>query len=287
MRLRDSLGRLRDHGELLFVSVLLHSLLVLFPWQEKSRPVVEPKTPASPISVVDASQLPQLSTSDSQQLPIVLSEPVIRPPVPAVEDLPPVNLPAPLPPDAPVIEQRDDLTNDPALEESSYPDSTPTPMTSTAPAEASPTTPAVTPANEAKIAADWESFVGHLQLQDVGFESSTLLHIFKIYDDPDQTNQFFHEKEDEDEDRQPKLNVLSHYLFSEQTPEQIMQSVVVPGLSSDTSLKLQPQENFTAGLAHQLLQGEVLRYLIIVQFNGTNDSVLILSDSLPRDLTAE
>ena len=287
LRRPDSLGRPRHRGALIFVSVLLHSLLALFPWQERSRPVAEPETPASPMTVVDASQLPQLSVSDSQQLPIALSEPSIPPPTVAI--LPPVDAPVDLPPDESVMETRDLLVDEPTLEETPYPGTTPTPTTSPVPAETSPTTPTVTPPSEAKIAADWENFVGHLQLQNGGLESSTLLQIFNIYDyaDSEQTDQFFYEEKDEDGNRRPKLNVLDKHLFSEQTPEQILETVIMPGRSSDTSLRLQPQEDFTAGLAHQLIQGDVLRYLIIVQFNGTNDSVLILSDSLPEGLTGE
>lgn len=290
-RRRDSLGRRHNRGALVFVSVLLHSLLVLFPWQEKSRPVAQPEIPASPMTVVDASQLPQLSVSDSQQLPIALAEPYI--PSPAVAVLPPVDTPAELPLDEPVVETSDRLIGENGLEEPLPSENTSTPTASTVPGETSPTTPAITPPNEAKIAADWENFVGHLQLQNDSFESSSLLGIFRIYDVPGQIDQFFYEEEDEDGNRRPKLNVLYKHLFEGQTPEQVLQTVVTPGFSSDTSFKLQPQENFSvqenfpAGVAYQLLQGEVLRYLIIVQFNEHNDSVLILSDSLPEGLTAE
>jgi len=297
-RLCDSLGRIRHRGALLFVSVLIHSLLVLIPWQKKSRPRPDPPTPANPISVVDASQLPKLpipdsQLPDSQQLPVVLAEPSIPPPAPVVEVLPPVVSPAPLPlpPEKLVIEERVVSTDGPMLADPPNSESTPTP--STTPAETSPTTPAVTPPNAAKIAADWENFVGHLQLQDGGLDSSNLLQIFNIFATPGQTDQFFYKDEDENGNRQPKLNVLYEALFSEQTPEQILETVVRPGFSSDTSFNLQRQENFPiqenfpAGSAYQLLQGSVLRYLIIVQFNEHNDSVLILSESLPEGLTAE
>ncbi|MEM8503800.1 MAG: hypothetical protein AAF716_11685 [Cyanobacteria bacterium P01_D01_bin.1] len=285
----NSLGRLRYRGALLFVSVLLHSLLALSPWQRRSRPLMVPPTPVSPIPVVDASQIPQLSVSDSQQLPIVSSEPSPPPPAPATEVLPPVDIPVPLLQNEPVTAPSDGAasplenrpTSEPALEESPYSDNVPTTTTSAATGESSPTTPAITPPDEAKIAADWENFVDHLQLQDNGFEATTLLDIFGIFGEPEQAKQFF------DDNDQPKLDVLSYYLFPEQTPEQVWQTVVTPGLSSDTSLKLQPQEDFTSGLAYQLLQGEVLRYLIIVRLNERSGSVLILSNSLPEDSTAD
>lgn len=280
---RGSSGGLRHRGALLFVSVLLHSLLVLMPWHKKSRPLAEPLPPALPISVVDASQLPQLSLAEAQQLPVAPAEPSISPPAPAVEVLPPVDLATPIPLDEPVIEPSEPLANEATLEE---PPSSESPTTPSTPSVGgTPTTPIVTPPSEAKIAADWESFVSHLQLQnDSRIEDSTLLQIFNIYGyaDSEQTDQFFYEEKDEDGNRRPKLNVLYKHLFSDQTPEQILETVVMPGFSGDTSLQLQPQEDFTAGLARRLIQGDVLRYLIIVQFNGTNDSVLILSDSLPE-----
>ncbi|MEO0771509.1 MAG: hypothetical protein AAFY72_19160, partial [Cyanobacteria bacterium J06649_4] len=244
-RLRDSFGRLRDRGALLFTSVLLHSLLVLIPWSKRARPLAEPSPPASPISVVDASQLPQLSISDSQQLSTDPSEPVIRPPEPAVKVSPPVNLPVPLPPDEIVFEASEALNSEPAPEEPSYASSTPTPSTSTTPTETSPTTPTSTLPSEAKIAADWAGFVGYLQDQEAVSESSTLLQIFNIFANPGQIDQFFYEEKDEDGNRQPKINVLYKHLFSEQTPEQILENVVMPGFGSDTSFKIQRQENFT------------------------------------------
>ncbi|MBT9317803.1 hypothetical protein [Leptothoe spongobia] len=55
----------------------------------------------------------------------------------------------------------------------------------------------------------------------------------------------------------------------------------MPELISNTGFDPQPQENFPAGLAYQLLQGEMLRYLIIVRLNEGSGSVLLLSESLP------
>ena len=136
--------------------------------------------------------------------------------------------------------------------------------------------PGVTPTNEANVAADWENLVGHLQLQSNGFDSYTLLSIFNDFGETEQTNQFF------DENDQPKLSVFSYHHFPHQTPEQVVQAVVMPELTSNTDFSLQPQEDFTAGLAYELSQGEMLRYLIVLPLSERSGSVLVLSDSLPE-----
>jgi|GEM_PF-6655806 len=288
-----------DRGVALFISVLLHSLLLLFPWQEKPRPLPVSSTPTSSISVVEASQLPTLPASESQPLSAVPSSP---PPTPAVPLSPPVAIPvdppADLTPDDPITETSDSPIDEPAPEAAPYADLTPddpitetsdspidepapeaAPYSDSVPAatpSAVPSTPtSVTPTDEAKIAADWENLVGHLQRQNEGFESFTLLDIFNFFGEPEQANQFF------DENNQPKLDVSSFYHFPEQTPEQVLQTVVMPELTSNTGFELQPRENFPAGLVYQLLQGEMLRYLIIVRLNERSGSVLMLSDSLP------
>ncbi|MEM1308448.1 MAG: hypothetical protein AAGF98_02915 [Cyanobacteria bacterium P01_H01_bin.153] len=135
--------------------------------------------------------------------------------------------------------------------------------------------PPGTPADEAQIDAEWEYLVGYLEDQDDGLENSSPFQIFSIFGDPVQVNQFF------DENNKPKFDPSSFYLFPEQTPEQVFRDVVMPELNSKTGFDLQPQGNFPAGLAYQLLQGEMLRYLIIVRLGDGNDSVLMLSESLP------
>ena len=222
---------------MLVISVLLHSLLALLPWQEKSRPLAVSSTPTSPIppvgpiSVVDASQLPTLPESE----PVPSSPPV---------------------PDTPIPE----TSNSPEPAPETAPDSDPTPVTSAD--------------DEAKIAAaEWEQLVGYLKDQDEGF-GFTLFDIFENFGEIGQTYQFFYEK------NQPRLDISSFYHFPEQTPEQVFQTVVTPELTKNTGFDPQPQENFSAGLVYQLLQGEMLRYLIIVKLRDGEGSVLLLSESL-------
>lgn len=55
----------------------------------------------------------------------------------------------------------------------------------------------------------------------------------------------------------------------------------MPEVTSNTGFDLHLRENFPAELAYQLLQGQMLRYLIIVRLNERRGSVLMLADSLP------
>ena len=258
-----------NRGVMLSISVLLHSLLALLPWQEKSRPLVVSSTPTVPISIVDASQLPTLSASESQLSPS-------RPPAPAVPRSPPADSPwaanAPLPEtsDGPEPAPEADQTADTSIPETS---DSPEPPLDAAPNN-NPTS--VTSADEeAKIAADWEHLVGYLQGQNEGLEKSDPLQIFNLFGEPGQVNQFF------DENSQPKFDESSFSHFLTQTPEQVWQTVVMPELTSTTDFDLRLQENFSAGLAYQLLQGEMVRYLIIVKLSEGNGSVLMISESLP------
>ncbi|MEM9905612.1 MAG: hypothetical protein AAF921_11375 [Cyanobacteria bacterium P01_D01_bin.44] len=262
----------RDRGVMLFISVLLHGLLALLPWQEKSRPLAVSSTPTSPISIVDASQLPTLPASESQ--PALSSQPA-----PAVPVSPPADPPwtadalipetSDGPESAPETAPDADWTADALIPGTS---DGPEPAPEAAP-DSDPTP--VTPADEeAKIAADLEQFVGYLKDQDKGF-GFTLFEIFDLFgESEEQVNQFF------DENNQPKLDVSSFYHFPEQTPEQVLQTVVMPELTSNTGFDPQPQENVSAGLTYQLLQGEMLRYLIIVRLREGEGSVLMLSESL-------
>ena len=217
--------------------------------------------------VVDASQMPISPASESQTLPAVpSSSSASAAPLPSPVDPPPA-----LPTDAPIPETSNSPINESAPE--AAPDNN-VPAVTTLPA--GPATPAsVTPADEAQIEADWENLVGHLEDQDEGFADTPLLDIFTLFGESGQVNQFF------DENNQPKLDVHSYYLFPTQTPEQVLQTVIMPELTSNTGFDLQPQDNFPVGQAYQLLQGEMLRYLIIVHLNDGSGSVLLLSESLP------
>ena len=250
----------RSRGALLVcISVLLHGLLALLPWQEKSRPLAVSSTPSNPTPIIDVSQLPALPASDPEPLPVV--PPALDTPIPETSDSP-VDEPAPevaLTPDALILETSNSLIGGPAPE--TAPNANPTPVT--------------TPAEQAKIAAaEWEHLVGYLESQDNGLDNSSPFQIFNLFGAPGQVNQFF------DENDQPKFNILSFYLFPKQTPEQV-RDMVMPELSSNTGFDPQLQENFPAGLAYQLLQGEMLRYLIIVKLDEGSGSFLILSESLP------
>ena len=245
-----------NRGVMLFISVLIHSLLALLPWQEKSRPLAVSSTPTSPISIVDASQLPTLSAPEPQPAPS--SPPALDAPIPETNDS--SELVSEVVPEADWIaddsipETRD--TPEPAPE--TAPNNEPTPVTSD---------------DEAKFAADLEHLVGYLKDQDRGF-GFDLFQILDNFGETGQVNQFFYGE------NQPKLDVSSPYHFPEQTPEQVLQTVVIPELTSDTGFDPQPLENVSVGLVYQLLQGEMLRYLIIVRLREGEGSVLMLSESL-------
>lgn len=252
-----------NRGVMLVISVLLHSLLAFLPWQEKSRPLPVSSTPTSPIPIVDASKLPAV---ESQPLPVV-------PPSPPVADVPipeTIDSPAPAPEVVPEVAPEVALPLDVFIPEAiDNLDPAPQPALNDDPTS-------VTPAEEeAKFAADLDHLVGYLNDQDKGF-GFTLFEIFDLFgESAEQVNQFF------DEDGQPKLDVVSFVHFPEQIPEQVVQTVVMPELASNTGFAPQLQETFSAGLAYQLLQGEMLRYLIIVKLNEGSGSVLMLSESLP------
>lgn len=248
-----------NRGVMLVISVLLHSLLALLPWQEKSRPLAVSSTPTSPIPIVDASQLPTLPASESQPLPAVPSSPPV-PDVPLPETIDsPIDEPAleaALPPDFPIPETIDSPIGEPAPE--AAPEDDPT---------------SVTPIDEAKIAADWDHLVDYFQGQNDGLQKSNALQLFKIYAE-ELVDQFF------DTDK-PKFDEPSFSHLETKTPEQVFETVVMPELESKTGFALQLQENFPAGQAYQLSQGEMIRYLIIVGLGEGNGSFLMLSESLP------
>ena len=269
---RDSLGRLRHRGALLFVSVLLHSLLALFPWQEKSRPSAVSSSPTSPIPVVAARQLPKRPAADSQSLPVLPSPPASTAAVPP----PPVEPTVSLTLDGSVTQASNRLLGEPAPGETPHPNIVPVATPAASPS-AVPLAPAsVTTTDETKIAANWENFVGQLQRQSSGFESMSLLEILNLFGEPDQASQFF------DASDRPKLDVVSYHLFPDRTPEQVLEAVVMPELNDREGFDWQPLQNVTSGLAYQILQGEALRYLTIVQLNERSGSVLIVSTSLPQ-----
>lgn len=244
----------RDRGALLFISILLHSLLAFLPWQEpwqeKSRPVAVSSTPASPISVVDASQLPTRPASKSQSLP---ADPSSPPPL-----------------DAPITETSNIPIDEPAPDATAYSDA----VSATTPS-AGPSTPnSVTFADEAQVEAEWVQLAGYLEGKDEGFGFS-LPEIFSNFGESRPANQFF------DENNQPKFEVASFFHFPGKTPEQVFEDVVMPELTRNTGFDPQSQENFPAGRAYQMLQGEMLRYLIIVRLREGEGSVLLLSKPLP------
>ncbi|MEM6255726.1 MAG: hypothetical protein AAF821_22665, partial [Cyanobacteria bacterium P01_D01_bin.156] len=95
---------------MLFISVLLHGLLALLPWQEQSRPLAVSSSSTGPISLVDASQLPTLSASESPSA------------APSSPPEPPISPPAEPPPaDDPITETRSD-DPEPAPEAAPEPD---------------------------------------------------------------------------------------------------------------------------------------------------------------------
>ena len=260
------MNKKRDRGALLFISILLHGLLVLLPWQEpqskESRPV---PTPTGPISIVNADQVPTLQESKPQP-------DLSTPPPPAAPPQPPVAEPSE-PTSQP--ETSDNSTNEPAP--SAAPNTVPATTSSSDPA--APTS--VTPAEEqAKVvAAEWENLVGYLKDRDEGFVGFSLFDIFDSFGTPIQINQFNQFFKDANGDSEIYVFDYSH--FPTQTPEQVLQTVVKPELESNTGFDLHPQETFSAGRAYQLSQGEMLRYLIIVSLRDGEGSVLILSESLP------
>lgn len=253
----------RSRGALLLTSVLLHGLLALLPWQEpqqeRPRPVAVSKTPANTISVVDASQVPTLREPQSVQPS--LPEPSVPPPK------------AVAPPEAlsedPIPETSDSPTDQPAPE-------APSNTVPATPPPAAPSTPnsVTSAADEAQIEAEWAQLAGYFESKDEGF-GFTLPEIFFNFGELGPANQFF------DENNQPKFEVSSFYHFPEKTPEQVFEDVVMDELSHNTGFEPQRQENFPAGLAYQMLQGEMLRYLIIVRLRESEGSILILSKPLP------
>ena len=267
-----------DRGVALFLSILLHSVLALFPLEEKPRPSAVSSTPTpipiSSISLVDASQLPTLRASESQP---TLADLTPDYPITETRDLP---IDEPMPEATPYADwTRDDSitqTSDRPIDKpapKATPEPEPVPVAKPAAVPSTPTP--VTPTDEVKIAADWKNLVGNLKDQDEGL-GFTLFEIFDYFGEPGQVNRFF------DENKQRKLDVSSFSHFPEQTPEQVFRDVVMPELTSNTGFDLQPQKNFPAGLAYQLLQGEMLRYLIVVRLNERSGSVLMLSESLPE-----
>ncbi|NEP76331.1 hypothetical protein [Okeania sp. SIO2G5] len=218
-----------------------------------------PETSNSPVDQPDSESAPDPDLPPEAPSPETSNSPVDQPD--------PESAPDPdLPPEAPSPETSNSSVDRPDPESApgtDLPPATPSP-------EASDDT-----IDEAKIAAEWDNLGGYLKEQDDGLEFYDLFGIFDTFGEPGQVNQFF------DENNQPKLDVSSFHHFTKQTPEQIFQTVVMPELNNNTGFEPQLQENFAAGLAYQLLQGEMLRYMIIVPLNEGSGSVLLLSNSLP------
>lgn len=265
-----AMDKQRSRGALLFISVLMHGLLALLPWQEKSRPLAVSSPPTKPISIVDASQLPTLPASEPQ--PALSSPPAAVPDLPQIPEDPvpdvPIDDPGPIPeaaltPGAPIPEASDGSIGEPAPDR--VPDTAPS-------ANPNPVTSAE---EDARIAAEWEQLVGYLGDQDegFGFKLSEVFQNFGTSIQINQFNQFF-----KDEDGNSEIQVFGFSHFPSRTPDQVLQTVVMPELENNTGFDRQSEESFSAGQAYQLLQG---RYLIIVKLRDGEGSVLILSESLP------
>lgn len=275
----------RNRGALFFISVLLHSLFVLLPWQEKSRPVALSPSQANSVSVVDASLL-ELSAAESQPVPAAPANPPapVSPPLPAL-----ISPPPPIPVDLPPVPTPNDPIAEVSVGGASLRENRPitqplpeaVPYSSDAIPSALPSGEPSAPPSEiplvdkATITEEWDNMIGHFQRQDDLIESSSLRFILDTYGELGQTDQFF------DENGQPKLNDFTHYHFTRQTSEQVLETVIMPEVANNTGFDIQQQENFTAGLAYQLSQGDMLRYFIVVPLRDRSGSVLIVSDSLP------
>ncbi|MEM9151648.1 MAG: hypothetical protein AAGB19_14500 [Cyanobacteria bacterium P01_F01_bin.3] len=272
----------KGHGALLWISVMLHSLLVLLPWAEKSRPSPPPQTPTVPLVAV--SQIPDAIVEDAPPLPAVS----LAPPAPVAVVVPPadpVAVAASEPVIEPIFDQESNRTIDePVFDESSNLDDSDS-HASGGESQAGDSHDAPNPSgqeatNEAALAAAWDNFLGHVQRQsDERLSKWPLLQIFNVFGEPGKGDLFF------DENDMPKVNVSNHQLYPNQTPEQVLQAVIMPGLTNQQSLVIQRQDNFSQGLAYQILQGDTLHYLTIVRLNERNDSVLVLSDTAPSQMS--
>ncbi|MEM9219634.1 MAG: hypothetical protein AAGD25_35550 [Cyanobacteria bacterium P01_F01_bin.150] len=298
----------------LFISVLLHVLLVFFPRKETPLPPTVSSAPTASISVVELPTSPEL---ESQPLPAVPP----NPPAPAVQANPPaatVDPPADLPPEDSTPEMNDSPIDEPVPEtgpdenlrpEDSIPETNDgpidEPVPKTIPDEDLPPedpstetsdSPIDEPASEVTPDEDLPPEDPNAETSNSSIEEAkiaadwenlvgylegqdegfgfTLLEIFDNFGETGQANQFF------DENRQPKLDVSSFFHFPGQTPDQVLQTVVRPKLINNTGFALQSQENVAGKLTYQLSQGEMLRYMIIVRLREGEGSVLMLSNSL-------
>ena len=285
---QKSVKKRKGYGRLLWVSVMLHSLLVLLPWAEKTRSSAPPQEPLIPIIAV--AQIPGSTTEETPSpLPAV---PLVTPEPSTTVSSPPAN-----PPPIAEAESIVEPVNNYAVEESivqaplhlditaldSNADNTinhETTHTSNSHEDQDDRSPDEQPSQQepgneaALVAAALGNFVDHVQRQSDGFSEMPLLEIFNTFS-PEQANLFF------DENDELKVNVSSYHHYTKQTPEQVLEDVIKPELTGQQSLALQPQENFSHGLAYQIVQGDIPRYLTIVRLNNRSGSLVILSDALP------
>ncbi|MEO1621041.1 MAG: hypothetical protein AAFU53_08395 [Cyanobacteria bacterium J06632_3] len=290
---QKSVKKRKGYGRLLWVSVMLHSLLVLLPWAEKTRSSAPPQEPIIPIVAV--AQVPGSTTEETPSpLPAV---PLVTPEPSATVSSPPAN-PSPIAEAESIVEPvsnyavEESIVQDPASLDITALDVTAlernadntinneTTHTSNSHKDQDDRSPDEPPSQQepgneaALVAAALGNFVDHVQRQSDGFSEMPLLEIFNTFRSG-QANPFF------DENDELKVNVSSYHHYTTQTPEQVLEDVIKPELTGQQSLALQPQENFSHGLAYQIVQGDIPRYLTIVRLNNRSGSLVILSDALP------
>ncbi len=283
----------QSNGLMLWLSVVLHSALILLPLKAIPEPpeeiVLELSPPITVTRLPERSRLkpdnlqPDNRDSDNRSenstdslpatlqpvapLPQVIPQPITPPPV---EPVVPSSIPEPSPiPEPP----RDENAADTLIATENIT----TENTTVESEEIDQGAPRSNePANEADVAemaAIWDGFLSSLPS---GLAQSSLQQILSLFGQPGQEELFFADNQ------QPKTSVVSHYLLEDKRPDQVFEEVVHPQLNDQQGFEIQAYGEFAGGPVYQITQGEIVHYLNIVPLNERSGSVLIVGDRPPN-----
>ena len=268
---------------MILLSVGLHSAIALFPVREvpelpeqaiaESLPpftvtrLPDPPGVAVPDSVNAQSIEPPQSIEPQPAPQIVIPQPVVPDPAP-----PPVTAQAPI-----------DVNVENASEENVSNEDEATGDGDEATGGEEQQSSQFTDAEIASMADVWEGFLEGLVLEgsDNPIGSSNLQQTFSAYFETEKEDLFFDaENIDAENNKEPKVSVVSHHLLEGKTPEQVFEDIVIPGLLEQEGFEVQNYGEFADGPVYKVVQGEIVHYLNIVPLNGA--SILIVCDRPPN-----
>jgi hypothetical protein len=125
--------------------------------------------------------------------------------------------------------------------------------------------------------AELQEFLMLLRENAAGFgESWSLPEILEIFGEPGQLDLFLNT------DQQLHPEIVEYRLFPDQTPEQVLEEIVMPELVDRRGFELREHEEFANGKVYEVRKGwRFVQYIHIVPLNPGSGSVLVIWNQLP------